>query len=133
MKKDIKQRDYKIKEAILYYILGYKKYKKEKAKDEKYNYLSILKSILEIAKKDTKIKDINITMLNKIPFAWTISSDEFIAYATCIFYVLTSRETVITDEKIVKEFLSEIYMHHPRKTLQEANFILDKFFPNVKN
>ena len=29
------------------------------------------------------------------------------------------------DEKIVKEFLSEIHSHHPRKIMKEAEIILD--------
>jgi hypothetical protein len=71
-----------------------------------------------------------VNELNKVNFEWDLSADEFIAYATCIFYVLTNREEKLTEEKIITEFLSEIYSHHPRRTLKEANFILDQFFPD---
>ena len=39
----------------------------------------------------------------------------------------------ITDEKIVKEFLSEIHTHHPRKIMKEAEVILENLFPELLN
>lgn len=132
MKQNIKNRDYKIKEAVAYYIWGYQSYKKGTKEIEKDHWIKILKSILELARDEEDIKKIieeNKSLLNKIQFSWELSSDDFVAYAICIFYVLTNREKEITPEKIVKEFLSEIYLHHPRKTLKEANFILTEMFP----
>lgn len=76
---------------------------------------------------------VNTNLLNRINFSWKLSADDFVAYAVCIFYVLTNREKNITDEKILKEFLSELHTHHPRKILKEAEFILTNFFPDLNN
>ena len=85
-----------------------------------------------MARDEVDTKEIilqNEKLLNTIPFSWELTPDDFLAYATCIFYVLTNREKEITPEKIVTEFLSEVHLHHPRRTLKEANFILDELFP----
>lgn len=135
MKQNIKNRNYKIKESIAYYILGYQRYRENIKEIEKNHWIMILKFILETARDEVDTKEIiqeNKDLLNKIQFSWNLSADEFIAYATCVFYVLTNREKEITSEKIVTEFLSEIYKHHPRKIMKEANFILDEFFPEEK-
>lgn len=129
MKKNIKNKEYYIEEAVAYYILGYKRYEENKEKGLEY----ILKNILEVAKENSgykEIKGVNVELLKRINFSWNLSDDDFVAYATCIFYVLINRETKITDEKIVKEFLTEIHSRHPRKILKEANVILDTIIPN---
>lgn len=133
MKKDIIKKEYMIQEAVAYYILGYKKY--EKTSTEK-DLLQILKNIIEIVKEDlqkTQIKKVDSDLLRKVNFSWTLSADDFMAYATTIFYVLIKRENKITEEKIVKEFLAEIHSHHPRRTLKEAELILDKQILNNSN
>lgn len=126
MKKDIRKKEYMIQEAVAYYILGYKKYKKTNKEND---LLQILKNILEVTKENlytTQVKGVNTELLNKIHFSWRLSADDFVAYATCIFYVLTNRENKITEEKIVKEFLTTIHSHHPKRVMQEAELILDK-------
>lgn len=132
MKKDIRKKEYMIQEVVAYYVLGYETYSKTNKENQ---FLPILKNILEIAKENldtTEVKGISNELLNKIHFSWKLSADDFVAYATCIFYVLTNRESKITREKIVKEFLTEIHSHHPRRTLKEANFILENLFPELK-
>lgn len=121
-----------VKEAIAYYILGYEKYHTEIKDIKKKHWIIILKFILEMVRDDVDTQEVivrNKKLLDTIPFSWKLTPDDFFAYATCIFYVLTNREKEITPKKIVTEFLSEVYSHHPRKTLKEANFILDEFFP----
>lgn len=133
MKKDIRNKEYMIQEAVAYYVLGYRKYEKSNKEND---LLKILKSILEIARDNlnkTQIEGVNTELLSRINFSWTLSSDDFMAYATTIFYVLTKRENKITEEKIVKEFLAEIHSHHPRRTLKEAELILDKLILNNSN
>lgn len=133
MKKNIKNKEYTMEEATAYYILGYKRYLKNK---EKNGVAGILKNIIEIAKKNpdtTEIKCIDTNLLKRINFNWSLSSEDFVAYATCIFYVLVNREIKITDEKVVKEFLRELHSHHPRRTMKEAEFILEHTFPNLTN
>ena len=96
----------------------------------------ILKNILEIAKENidtNEIQGVNTNLLKRINFNWSLTSDDFVSYATCIFYVLINREQKITDEKIVKEFLRELHSHHPRRTMKEAELILTKMFPDLKN
>lgn len=130
MKKNVKNKEYNIKEAVSYYILGYKKYE-QNINQNGLGY--ILKDIIEVAQEDlnsTEIARINDELLKRINFNWTLSADDFISYAICIFYVLINREIQITDEKIVKEFLSEIHSHHPRKIMKEAEFILEKIILN---
>ena len=132
----INKKNYKVKEAIAYYILGLKKYNEEIKNIEKDHWIIILKLILELTRDEVNTKNTimeNKELLDKIPFSWELTSDDLVAYATCIFYVLTNREKEITAEKIVTEFLSEIHSHHPRKTIKEANFILDEFFPDLKD
>lgn len=133
MKKDIRNKEYMIQEAVAYYVLGYREYEKSNKEND---LLKILKSILEIARDNlnkTQIEGVNTELLSRINFSWTLSSDDFMAYATTIFYVLTKRENKITEEKIVKEFLAEIHSHHPRRTLKEAELILDKLILNNSN
>lgn len=133
MKKDIRNKEYMIQEAVAYYVLGYREYEKSNKEND---LLQILKSILEIARDNlnkTQIEGVNTELLSRINFSWTLSSDDFMAYATTIFYVLTKRENKITEEKIVKEFLAEIHSHHPRRTLKEAELILDKLILNNSN
>lgn len=133
MKKDIKNKDYVIEEAVSYYILGYKRY--EQNKDQN-GLIDVLKNIVEVAQENinaTEVKGVNIELLEKINFSWLLSPDDFIAYATCIFYVLMNREMQITDEKIVKEFLRELHSHHPRRTMKEAEIILENVFPELLN
>lgn len=130
MIKDIRKKDFLIQEALAYYILGYQKYSKENAVND---YIQILKNILEVSSNDINVvKSINNNLLDRINFSWVLSADDFVAYAVCIFYVLTKREKKITEEKILKEFLSELHTHHPRKILKEANFIIDNFFPDLR-
>lgn len=122
-----------IQEAFAYYILGFQKYSKD---NDNNDCIQILKNILEVANENldsTEIKGVNTNLLNRINFSWELSADDFVAYAVCIFYVLTNREKQITDEKILKEFLLELHTHHPRRILKEANFIIDNFFPDLKN
>lgn len=121
-----------IQEAFAYYVLGFQQYNK---KNNDNDYIRILKNILEVATENIEnktIKGVNTNLLNRINFSWKLSADDFMAYAVCIFYVLTNREKKITDEKILKEFLSELHTHHPRRILKEADFILDNFFPDLK-
>ena len=133
MSKSIKNKEYLIQEAFAYYVLGFQKYNKHNGDN---NCIQILKNILEVANENldsTEIKGVNPNLLNRINFSWKLSADDFVAYAVCIFYVLTNREKYITEEKILKEFLSELHTHHPRRILKEANFIIDNFFPDLKN
>lgn len=131
MKKNIENKKYTMEEAAAYYILGYKMYEQ----DSKQNGLAdILKNIVEVAKqnlKSTEIIGVNIELLKRINFKWELSGNDFIAYAVCIFYVLINREIQITDEKIVKEFLRELHSHHPRRTMKEAEIIVEQFFPEL--
>ena len=133
MKKDIRNKEYLIEEAVVYYILGYKRYEQDKAQN---GLGDILKDILEVAKENinaTEITGLDTNLLKRIHFSLVLSADDFVAYAICIFYVLINREIQITSEKIVKEFLSEIHSHHPRKTMQETEIILTNFFLDLKN
>ncbi len=132
MKQDIRKKEYMIQEAFAYYVLGYQRYKKDNNEND---FKQILKNILEVASDNintTQITGVNTNLLNRINFSWMLSADDFVAYAVCVFYVLTNREKNITDEKILKEFLSELHTHHPRKILKEAEFILTNFFPDLK-
>lgn len=133
MKRNIKNKKYDIKEAVSYYILGYKRYEQN---IEQNGLGDILKDIAEVAQEnlDTEeITEVNPELLNRINFDWQLSSNDFIAYAVCIFYVLINREMQITDEKILKEFLKELHTHHPRRTMREAEVILESVFPELKN
>ena len=132
MKSNIKNKKYTIKEAVSYYILGYKRYEQN---TEKNGLKDILKDIVEVAQKNIdkeEIIGVDIELLNRINFDWLLFSNDFIAYATCIFYNLINREMQITDEKIVKEFLRELQLHHPRKTMKDAEIILENCFPELK-
>ncbi len=127
------KKEYLIKEVIAYYILGYKQYKKE---NEKNDFVQILKNILELVQKNASTIEIrieNAELFNKICFSWILSVDDILAYATCIFYFLTNREKEITEEKIVKEFLNQIHLHHPRRVIKEANIILDNVVSKYHN
>lgn len=131
MKKNIRNKEYTMEEAVAYYILGFKKCSEN---NQKKGLEDILKNILEIAKENidtNEIQGVNTNLLKRINFSWTLTSDDFVSYATCIFYVLINREQKITDEKIVKEFLRELHSHHPRRTMKEAELILTKMFPDL--
>lgn len=131
MKKNIRNKEYTMEEAVTYFILGYKRCNEN---NQKRGLEDILKNILEIAKENidtNEIQGVNSNLLKRINFSWTLTSDDFVSYATCIFYVLINREQKITDEKIVKEFLRELHSHHPRRTMKEAELILTKMFPNL--
>ncbi len=133
MKKDIRNKEYAIQEVVAYYILGYRKYNEE---SEQKGFADLLKNILEIAKENfdtTEIKGVDINLLKRINFNWVLNSDDFVSYATCIFYVLMNREENITEEKIVREFLKELHSHHPRRVVKEAEVILTNLFPDLKN
>ena len=133
MKKNIRNKEYTMEEAVAYYILGFKKCSEN---NQKKGLEDILKNILEIAKENidtNEIQGVNTNLLKRINFNWNLTSDDFVSYATCIFYVLINREQKITDEKIVKEFLRELHSHHPRRTMKEAELILTKMFPDLKN
>lgn len=133
MKKNIRNKEYTMEEAVAYFILGYKRCNEN---NQKRGLEDILKNILEIAKENidtNEIQGVNTNLLKRINFSWTLTSDDFVSYATCIFYVLINREQKITDEKIVKEFLRELHSHHPRRTMKEAELILTKMFPDLKN
>ena len=131
MKKNVRNKMYAIKEAVSYYILGYKKYEQNINQN---GLGDILKDIVEVAQKNIENEEIvgvNIDLLNRINFDWLLSSNDFIAYAVCVFYVLINREMQITDEKIVKEFLRELHSHHPRKIMKEAKIILEKILKEL--
>ena len=131
MKKDIRNKDYAIQEVVAYYILGYRKYNEE---SQKKGLADLLKNILETAKENidtTEIKGVDIDWLKRINFNWILNSDDFVSYATCIFYVLLNREENITEEKIVIEFLRELHSYHPRRVIKEAELILTKMFPEL--
>lgn len=131
MKKDIRNKEYAIQEVVAYYILGYRKYNEE---SQKKGLADLLKNILETAKENidtTEIKGVDIDLLKRINFNWVLNSDDFVSYATCIFYVLLNREENITEEKIVKEFLKELHSHHPRRVIKEAEVILTRMFPEL--
>lgn len=133
MKKNIRDKEYTMEEAVAYFILGYKRCNEN---NQKRGLEDILKNILEIAKENidtNEIQGVNTNLLKRINFNWNLTSDDFVSYATCIFYVLINREQKITDEKIVKEFLRELHSHHPRRTMKEAELILTKMFPDLKN
>ena len=133
MKKNIRDKEYTMEEAVAYFILGYKRCNEN---NQKRGLEDILKNILEIAKENidtNEIQGVNTNLLKRINFNWSLTSDDFVSYATCIFYVLINREQKITDEKIVKEFLRELHSHHPRRTMKEAELILTKMFPDLKN
>lgn len=131
MKKNIRNKEYTMEEAVAYFILGYKRCNEN---NQKRGLEDILKNILEIVKENidtNEIQGVNTNLLKRINFSWTLTSDDFVSYATCIFYVLINREQKITDEKIVKEFLRELHSHHPRRTMKEAELILTKMFPDL--
>lgn len=133
MKNNIKNKEYTMREAVSYYILGYKRYEQN---IEQNGLEDILKDIAEVAQENIdneEIVGVNSDLLDRINFDWLLSANDFIAYATCVFYVLINREIQITDEKIVKEFLKELHLHHPRKTMKEAEIILEKVFPELLN
>lgn len=131
MKKNVRNKKYAIKEAVSYYILGYKNYEQNINQN---GLEDILKDIVEVAQENldsTEITGVNTELLNRINFNWILSADDFISYAICIFNVLINREMQITDEKIVKEFLSEIHLHHPRNIMKEAKIILEKILKEL--
>ena len=131
MKEKCESKEYSMSEAVAYCILGYRKYVQEGVKDKRVALKYIIKFILEMARDEVDTKEVilqNKKILDTIPFSWKLTLDDFFAYATCVFYVLTNREIEITPEKIVAEFLSEVHSHHPRRTLKEAKFILDELF-----
>lgn len=133
MKKNIKNKNYTMKEAVSYYILGYKRYEQN---TEQNGLADILKNVVQVAQENIENKEnvvVSNDTLNRINFDWLLSANDLIAYAVCIFYVLINREIQITDEKIVKEFLKELHLHHPRKTMKEAEIILENCFPELKN
>ncbi len=133
MKKNVRNKKYAIKEAVSYYILGYKRYEQNIGQK---GMKDILKNIIEVAQENlnnAEITGVDIELLKKINFNWTLSADEFISYAMCVFYVLINKETQVTDEKIVNEFLEEIHHNHPRKTMKEASVIFETIFNNVNN
>lgn len=133
MKKNVRNKRYAIKEAVSYYILGYKKYEQNINQN---GLGDILKDIVEVVQENLnniEIIGVNNELLKRINFSWILSADDFIAYAVCIFNVLINREIQITDEKIVKEFLSMIHLHHPRSVMKEAETILENCFPELKN
>lgn len=123
-----KDRKYTMKEVASYYILGYKRYEQN---IEQNGLIDILINIIDVSQgniSNKEIRELDIDLLHSINFDWLLSAKDFIAYAVCIFYVLMNREIQITAEKIVNEFLSEVHSHHPRKTIKEAEVILENIF-----
>lgn len=119
------KKEYKIQDAIAYYILGYKKHVKSKKENE---LMQILKSVIISIKSNVdiiEIKQANENLLSEVKLKWKLKRDDILAYATCIFYQLINNEESITEEKIVETILKEIEKHHPRETMKEANIILD--------
>lgn len=126
------KKEYLIKEVIAYYISGYKEYKKVNMTDD---FMRILKSIIIVVKKNIDIIEImrkNTDLLSNIQFEWKLRRDDILAYATCIFYRLINKNIDITEEKIVKEMLREIYLYHPRETMRRANNILEELFEELE-
>ena len=131
----MEDRYYSMQELVALCILGYKKYQSNNKKNDKQQLKNIIKNVLELAEKKIEIEDItsfNTDLLKAIKFKWQMTADEVLAYSTCVFYVLTKRDEEITEENIVKEFLSELYSHHPKRTRIEADIILENFFPDLK-
>ncbi len=132
MGKNVKNKIYYIREAVSYYVLGYKRYEQ----NIKQNGIGdILKNIIEVAKENlnsTEISGIDTELLSRINFNWLINSNDFMAYAVCVFNSLLNSEIQITPEKIVRQFLKEIHSHHPRNVLKEAENILEESFPELK-
>lgn len=132
----MEDRYYSMQELVALCILGYKKYQEQNKSNDKKKLENIIKNVLELAEKNIKIENIksfNTDLLREINFKWKMTADEVLAYSTCVFYVLTKRDEKITEEKIVKEFLSELYTHHPRRIRLEADIILENFFPKLNN
>lgn len=92
MKKNIKNKNYTMKEAVSYYILGYKRYEQNVSQN---GLKDILKNIAEVTQENIENKEnvlVNNDLLDRINFNWLLSANNLIAYATCIFYVLINRE-----------------------------------------
>lgn len=130
----MEDRCYSMQELVALCILGYKKYQSKNKKNDKEKLTNIIKNVLELAEKKIEIEDItsfNTDLLKEINFKWKMTAEEVLAYSTCVFYVLTKRDEEITEENIVKEFLSELYTHHPRRIRLEADFILGNFLQKL--
>lgn len=130
MKNNKKNRKYTMREAVSYYILGYKRYEQKKENNGMEN---ILRYLVEVVEENKEITVVNSKLLDKVNFDWLISSNDFFAYAVCIFYVLINKGLQITEEKIVNEFLRELHTYHPRTIIKEAEDILEKVFPELIN
>ena len=135
MKLNINNVEYTIQEVIMFFIIGYDRYKNQYSKNiennKKNQFKYIIKSILETSKsklEEQELLIINKNVFEKELFDWKFIDDDILSYATCVFYVLLNRENIITNEMIIKEFLSEIKKHHPRTTRKEANVILERIF-----
>ena len=96
------------------------------------NVLENLVLTMKNISKEEILRNINKNELRKIRFSWIFSSNEVIAYAIAIFYVLINRKERLTERNIIHTMLSELYMHKPSKTLKESEFIAEKIFPELK-
>ena len=73
MKKNVKNKKYDIKEAVGYYIVGYKRYEQN---TEQNGLFDILKNVVQVAQENlnsTEILGANTELLNRINFNWTIN------------------------------------------------------------
>lgn len=122
MQRFLKNKLFDVQEVGAYYILGYRRYLKNK-KDK---YLTeIIGNILEVAKEKNGIipeNEVNMELLKKIKFFWAFNSSDLVSYAICIFHSLRDKEKV-TDEEIIEKFTEELYAHHPREEFNTAVFI----------
>ena len=123
---------YSVKEAVSYYIYVCNEMNIENEEITLRNVLENLVLTMKNISKEEILRNINKNELRKIRFSWIFSSNEVIAYAIAIFYVLINRKERLSERNIIHTMLSELYMHKPSKTLKESEFIAEKIFPELK-